>query len=332
MEDYFVIDAHCDLLYQLEQCGAGSLWVRPQGQVDIKRWQTGKVAAQFLALYGGEPNRLLLAQASALKQIKILYRQIKINPELVLARGQEDIVAARAQGKIAVVLSLEGGEALGDDPGLLEVFYQLGVRAIGLTWNERNLLASGIADNDSGSGLTALGCQAVKIAQELGMLLDVSHLSTKSFWDLLHLARGPVIASHSSAFALCPHPRNLTDEQARALAQTGGVIGVNFHTPFLCRAERAQLEDVVDHIDYLVQLVGPEHVGLGSDFDGIPVPPQGLEGPHHFPALARALKKRGYGQKEIKAIMGLNFFRVIPQLKGDGSVQHFKKMGRGNPA
>ena len=313
MEDYFVIDAHCDALYQLEQDpDGGSLKNRPQGQVDIRRLQAGKVAAQFFALYGGKPNRLLLAQTSALKQIKIFYQQLKINPELVLALSQEDIKKAQAKGKVAAILSLEGGEPLMDDPGLLEVFYRLGVRVLGLTWNERNLLASGIADNDSGSGLTALGCEAVEIAQELGVLLDVSHLSTKSFWDLIDRARKPLLASHSSAFALCPHPRNLTDCQARAVAETGGVIGVNFHSAFLRPRGRAKLNDVVNHIDYLVQLLGPAHVGLGSDFDGIPVGPEGLEGPHQFPRLAQALQERGYKEQDIKAIMGLNFLRVFP--------------------
>ena len=308
--NYFVIDGHCDALYQLEQeAGQGSLKQRPQGQVDIKRLQEAKWLS--FCSYGGSPTGYL-AQSSALKQIKLLYRELRVNPELMLAFNQADVIKAQQEGKIAVILSLEGGEALGDDPGLLEVFYRLGVRSLGLTWNQRNLLASGVDDDDSGGGLTALGGEAVKVAQNLGILLDVSHLSARSFWDLIDHARGPVIASHSSAFALCPHPRNLTDQQARAVAQTGGVIGVNFHSPFLCKQGGAKLIDVVNHIDYLVQLVGPEHVGLGSDFDGIPAGPQGLEGPHRFPDLARALTERGYKDQEVRAIMGLNFLRVLP--------------------
>ena len=313
VSDYFVIDGHCDVLYQLEQDeGQRSLRERPEGQVDLKRLQEGQVAAQFFALYGGEPNRLMLAQSSALKQIKLLYRELKTNPELVLAGSREDVLKARNEGKIAAVLSLEGGEPLGDDPGLLEIFYRLGVRALGLTWHERNLLASGVGDRESGGGLTALGRMAVRIAQELKILLDVSHLSERSFWDLIDLAQGPIIASHSSAYALCSHPRNLTDDQARALAQTGGVIGVNFNSPFLRSQGWAELADVVNHIDYLVQLVGPEHVGIGSDFDGIPAGPRGLEGPHRFPDLALAFKERGYEDKDISNIMGANFLRVLP--------------------
>lgn len=312
-DGYFVIDGHCDVLYQLEQEGdVCSLRERPKGQVDIKRLKQGRVAAQFFALYGGEPSRLLLAQLSALKQIKLLYRELKANPELVLALSRDDVIRARNQEKIAAILSLEGGEALADDPGLLEVFYRLGVRAIGLTWNDRNLLASGVGDSGSGGGLTSLGREAVRIAQELDILLDVSHLSERSFWDLIDLAQGPIIASHSSAYAVCPHPRNLTDEQAQTIAQTGGVIGVNFHSLFLCEQGMAELADVVNHIDYLVQLVGPEHVGIGSDFDGIPVGPRGLEGPHCFPDLAKALKGFGYSDKDISNIMGANFLRVLP--------------------
>jgi membrane dipeptidase len=144
------------------------------------------------------------------------------------------------------------------------------------------------------------------------MLLDVSHLSVRSFWDLVDLSPGPIIASHSSAFALCPHPRNLTDCQAKAVAATGGVIGVNFHPAFLCSTAPAQLSDVVHHIDYFVQLLGPEHVGLGSDFDGIPVGPKGLEGPHRFPQLAHALLERGYNAQNVRAVMGSNFLRVFP--------------------
>jgi membrane dipeptidase len=313
--DYFVIDAHCDALYKLEtDTTEGSLKARPQGHVDIKRLQEGRVAAQFFALYGGEPNRLLLAQASALKQIKILYRELKANPELVLACCRDDVETAYTKGKIAAVVSLEGGEPLVDDPGLLEVFYRLGVRILGLTWNDRNLLASGVGDSESGSGLTTLGREAVAIAHELGMLLDVSHLSERSFWDVMALAKGPVIASHSSAYALCPHPRNLTDDQAKELARTGGVIGVNFHSPFLCKQGVADLTDVVRHIDYLVQLVGPEHVGIGSDFDGIPICPMGLEGPHRFPDLAMALEEIGYPHQAVQNIMGANFLNVLPRV------------------
>ncbi|MGI6603500.1 MAG: dipeptidase [bacterium] len=305
---YMVIDAHCDVLYQLETKG-GSLKERPQGQLDLYRLKAGGVGAQFFALYTGSPHRALRALPSVLTQIKLFYRELAANDDLVLATRAEDIRSAADMGKVAAVLSLEGGEPLGDDPGLLEVFYRLGVRALGLTWNDRNLLASGVADGDY--GLSPLGREVVAEAQRLGVLLDVSHLNVRSFWDVLELASSPVIASHSCAHALCPHPRNLTDTQVRALAESSGVIGVNFHGPFLCPEGKATLEDVVRHIDYLVDLVGPEHVGLGSDFDGIPVPPVGLEGPEHFPALASALEKRGYDRASITQIMGENFLRVF---------------------
>ncbi|MDK2784509.1 MAG: rane dipeptidase [Bacillota bacterium] len=304
-----VIDGHSDVLYQLAQSG-GRLNERPEGQVDLARLKAGGVVAQFFALYTGAPQRALRALPDVLGQIKLFYRELEEESDLLLALSAQDVRRAQEEGKVAAVLSLEGGEPLGDDPGLLEVFYRLGVRAVGLTWNERNLLAGGVAD-DSGGGLTALGREAVKIAGRLGMLVDVSHLNVRSFWDVLEAAEGPVFASHSSAHALCPHPRNLTDTQAKALAQRGGVIGVNFHAAFLRAEGPAGLEDVVRHIDYLVDLVGPEHVGLGSDFDGIPAPPKGLEGPHRFPALAAALKERGYADEAIAQIMGQNLLRLL---------------------
>ena len=307
---FLVVDGHCDVLHQLEKDG-GNLKERPAGQVDLKRLKEGGVAGQFFALYTGAPQRALRALPSVLTQIKLFYRELAAGQDLVLAGSAADVRRAAQEGKVAAILSLEGGEPLGDDPGLLEVFYRLGVRAVGLTWNERNLLAGGVAD-DSGSGLTALGREAVKLAGRLGMLVDVSHLNARSFWDVLEAAAGPVFASHSSVHARRPHPRNLTDTQARALAARGGVIGVNFHAPFLCLEGPATLEDVVHHIDYLVELVGPEHVGLGSDFDGIPAPPQGLEGPHRFPALAAALKERGYSDAAIAQIMGENLLRLLP--------------------
>lgn len=308
---FLVVDGHCDVLYQLEKEGGG-LKERPAGQVDLKRLKEGGVGGQFFALYTGAPQRALRALPNVLTQLKLFYHELAANADLVLATSAADVRRAAAEGKVAAILSLEGGEPLGDDPGLLEVFYRLGVRAIGLTWHERNLLASGVWDESSGNGLSALGREVVEIAGRLGVLVDVSHLSTKSFWDVLEAATGPVFASHSSAQALCPHPRNLTDTQAKALAARGGVIGVNFHAPFLRREGAATLDDVVRHIDYLVELVGPEHVGLGSDFDGIPTPPQGLEGPHRFPALAAALAERGYSNAVIARIMSENLLRLLP--------------------
>ena len=203
-----------------------------------------------------------------------------------------------------------GGEAVGG-LGALEALFRLGVRAMGLVWNHRNQLAEGVSD-DTGSGLTSLGRRVVQAMEEWGMIVDVSHLNDAGFWDVDRITRRPFIASHSNPRALSAHPRNLTDSQIKALAARGGVMGINFHGPFSARA--AGLDDVIAHIDYIASLIGIAHVGLGSDFDGIPEGPEGLRRCDPASASRRRASPTRILEFDVRAVMGENFMRLLQSL------------------
>ncbi len=317
-----VVDAHADTLgeivhetFQLDQENQAGHW-------DIPRARRGNVKVQFFTCGGSEfPPYMALPRAMEL--VDLAHRQVAGFPDdLALITKPEDVLEIRNQNKIGVVLSLEGGEPLGGYLGNLRNFYRLGVRAMGLTWNRRNELADGVFDARSKGGLSEFGAQVVSEMESLGMVVDVSHLSEAGFWDVDAMAIRPYIASHSNARALCDHPRNLTDQQIKAIAAKGGIIGVNFCPLFLTNKNEASLEDVLSHIDYLVRLAGVEHVGLGSDFDGITHTPAGLEDVAKLPSITEGLLRRGYDEDDILAILGGNFLRVLVAGMKPGAAAH----------
>jgi membrane dipeptidase len=268
------------------------------------------------------------------------------------------------KGKIAAFIGIENGVAIADDISNLEHYYKRGVRYMTLTHSESSdWCSSSSDDNPTFDGLTEFGKKVVKRMNELGMIIDVSHASVGAVDQVLALSKSPIIASHSCAYGICPHDRNLTDRQVQAIAQNGGVIGVNFYNAYLSKAwytamdsfmaaHRSEFDeadsiyqgdymrkhmalsglysemnsvlskypvsvsDVVDHIDYIVKLVGPDYVGLGSDFDGVHSLPNGLEDVSHMPNITRELVKRGYSEENIKKILGGNFMRVFKQVCG----------------
>ncbi|MBA7681825.1 hypothetical protein ES703_90166 [subsurface metagenome] len=246
------------------------------------------------------------------------YREIEKNQDdISLVTNYNQIKEVNRAGKIAAILSIEGGEALEGDLGVLRVLYKLGVRLLTLTWNQRNQIADGIGESRTGSGLTEFGLKVIDEMNRLGMLIDVSHLSETGFWDVVKRSKTPIVASHSNCYALCPHLRNLKDEQIKALADKGGVIGITFVPNFLTQEKRkTTVEDVVKHIDYLVEKVGVDYVGLGSDFDGTGGLPLGLEGVDKIPNITGELLDRGYKEKDIKKILGENFLRVFKEVVG----------------
>ena len=233
-------------------------------------------------------------------------------PEIALCRTRAEIDAALAGGQIAFVLGIEGGECIQDGIASLRVFSELGVRVLGLTWNQRNLLAEGVGEERAAGGLTELGRIMVAEANRLNILLDVSHLSVKSFWNLFETGTGVIIASHSNAKALCGHRRNLDDDQLRAIAGRGGTIGVNMVASFIADdPKEANIERLLDHIDYITALIGVEHVAIGPDFVDY------LDFGHHdevyakdlptiaaLPALTDGLVRRGYDEPAIRGILG----------------------------
>lgn len=313
-----VFDGHCDTILEVlnhkRSLGSRTL----VGHLDIPRMKEGGVDVQFFAVFIEDiykPDRSL---KRTLQLIDCFYKEIEKNQDdISLVTNYNQIEEVNSAGKIAAILSIEGGEALEGDLGVLRVLYKLGVRLLTLTWNQRNQIADGIGESRTGSGLTKFGLKVIDEMNRLGMLIDVSHLSETGFWDVIKRSKTPIVASHSNCYALCPHLRNLKDEQIKALADKGGVIGITFVPNFLTQEKRkTTVGDVVKHIDYLVEKVGVDYIGLGSDFDGTGGLPLGLEGVDKVPNITGELLDRGYKEKDIKKILGENFLRVFKEVVG----------------
>lgn len=332
--DAFVVDAHCDtLLSTMRDSYIRLEWdskrreIRErseEGHVDYPRLKEGGVNCQIFAAFI-EPPFYSTSVKRALQMIEVFYREIENIAGINHVTSYEEIKSSHEKGRLSALLFFEGGEAIdggyiGKKPDLrvLHAMYRLGVRGITLTWNYRNKIADGIHEGEEGCGLTKFGRAVVKEMNELGMIIDVSHLSPASFWSVLEESDAPVIASHSDCKSISSVPRNLTDQQISALADKDGVIGINFSPTFLNKSkveeESPSVEDVVDHIDHIVKVAGVEHVGLGSDFDGIRNTPKGLEDVSKLPNITQTLLARGYSETEIKNILGGNFVRVFQKI------------------
>ncbi len=315
--DAIVVDGHCDTLGDV-LAGKRALAERSAlGHVDLPRLREGGVTAQIFACFVPVHEYHRSATRYAMDMIDAFHQAVEAHPdELLLATGAADIRRAKAEGKIAGILGLEGAEPLGDSLAVLRGFHRLGVRVLGLTWNFRNEVADGVMEGRQAQGLSAFGRQVVDECNRLGILLDVSHLAPAGLEDVLEFSQRPVIASHSNARALCDHPRNLTDAQIEAIASRGGLIGVTFVDAFLHRpAAEAAIEHALDHIDYLLRVAGPHHVMLGSDFDGADMP-RGLEDATRYPALTAGMLARGHDEQTVRQALGLNFLRVFEAVTG----------------
>ncbi len=307
-----IADAHCDTLMLLvgEHPKGTSLDQALPGHLDLPRLIAAGVGLQFFALFTVPDQGTDLGLRRILEMIAQFHRSVaqsegRLYPVLTAA----DVVPQ--PGRVGGLLAVEGMRPLGGSVELLEVIHRLGVRSGMLTWNERNSLADGALDQTSGGALSAAGRRIVAAMQRLHMALDVSHLGERGFWDLLEQTEGPVLASHSNVRALCDHPRNLTDEQIKALAARGGVIGMNFYTQFLASEGPVTLGTLLRHIRYISDLVGPQHVGLGSDFDGIGSAPDGLGSVADYPNLRGALDAAGFTAAEAEGILGGNLRRAL---------------------
>lgn len=304
--DALVVDLHSDTILDVAS-GKRDISVRgAAGHIDLPRLRDGGVDAQVFALFvhPRDTGRGFRRVTELLDAFDALLRS---RPELVLATTAEAVAQAARAGRIAAVLSVENGTALDGDVANLERLHARGVRILSLTWNASNDLADGAQEQAHG-GLTPLGRSVLARMQALRMIVDVSHLSEKSFWDVLEVTSGPVMATHSNAAGLTPHPRNLTDRQLRALAARGGVVGVNFYPVFTGGAD---LSHVLAHVDYLVRIMGMDHVALGSDFDGFNQTVAGLEDVSRLPGLTAGLAARGYRGDDIRKILGGNALRVF---------------------
>ena len=300
------------------------------GQVDIERLKEGGVGGAFFAAYvagryvegNHSANRALQMIDSVRHDIVARYPN-----DFMLATSVKDIEDAHKRGKIAALIGIEGGHAIEDSLRLLRDYYDLGVRYMTLTHTNTNNWADSSGDISNPAvkhhdGLTDFGKDVVREMNRLGMMVDISHVSDKTFWDALAVSRAPIFASHSSARALTNVPRNMTDEMIVALAKKGGVVDVNFNCSFVSqksadaearkeKVPRATLADVVAHIDHIRKIAGIDAVGIGSDFDGIECTPEGLDDVSKFPNLTRALLEKGYTAEDIRKIYGGNFLRVM---------------------
>ncbi len=306
----FILDAHCDTIPSLMRNGEGLK--KNSCHIDIERLKAYDNYVQFFAAFISPEQAKMGALNRALSIIDRLYREIEINEnDIMLCRNYNEIINAIESGKIGAVLTIEGGEALEGSLPTLRMLYELGVRGITLTWNFRNQIADGVADGISGGGLTPFGRNVIGEMNRLGMLVDVSHISEKGFWDVIDISTSPIIASHSNAKKLCGHSRNLSDEQLLALKKAGGVTGLNLYPIFLNNEGKATMKDALLHIEHIVGLTGEDTLGLGSDFDGIECTPEGLEGVQCYSVLLNELLKLNYSDVLVKKIAGENFLRVI---------------------
>lgn len=306
-----VADAHCDFLYGMvhygwdfSEPGRGKSYA-PQA-VALPYLHTGNVKLQFFAAWIDTQKRIPYLQ-QCLHMIDAYERMLETN-----AAQMEKLTSENAHnaGKIKTVLTVEGGEALEGSLCVLRMLYRLGVRAMTLTWNTPNEL-SGTAVKRTGKGLTALGKDVVAEMCRIGMALDVSHLSDAGIDDALSIATRPIFASHSNCRAVYPNPRSLTDTHIKAIAEQGGVVGVNFYHRQLCKGGKAGVTDVLRHIDHIVEVGGINACAIGSDFDGMTEYPPQLHCSADLPKLISALLSAGYREEEVRRIAYQNLFNYI---------------------
>lgn len=311
--NYYSADLHCDTALRLL---TGGRLDSGGGHVSLKKLKAGHIRLQVFACWVTPKHRGSGAVAQAEKLIAAVVAETqRLSDDLQLVADVDSWKTCQRQGKIGVLLGIEGGHALGGRLENLEKFRRLGVRILTLTWNNSNAFArSAWSAMKTGrdSGLTPLGRELLAEAGRLGVIIDLSHSSRRTFWDVLQYSRRPVIASHSCVSFYRQHFRNLDDEQIKALAGSGGLLGINFYPGFLRPSSgRPPLTEVVEQFVYVKELAGPQVLALGSDFDGISKLPPGLEGPHRIPHLLQALRKNGFRDDEIEQVALGNLLRLL---------------------
>ena len=315
----FVLDSHCDTPTQIVR-GRDLSKDNENANIDIPKLKRGGVDAAFFALY--IPARLSenAAYECALRQYEAVKDVVQSNPcSVAFALTEAQAYENKANGLFSVFLGLENGSPIGHSLERLQEFYNKGVRYMTLCHSKDNQICDSCAGNRTWGGLSPFGREVVAEMNRLGMLIDVSHVSDDTFYDVLECSTSPVVATHSCCRALADHPRNMTDDMIMALAAKGGVIQINFYPVFL--QDDYELESqssvipsytrIADHIDHVVELVGIDHVGIGSDFDGIEVAPDGLEDVSKMPVLFDELRRRGYSEAELNKLASGNFFNVL---------------------
>ena len=339
------VDGHNDVLLALRLAGEGPapfLARRSEGHLDVERAREGGFAAGFFAIFvlpeteaereatripdqkppyaqplaGPVPTDYAVTEAAALVE---LLQELAADGAVRLARSAADVETALDGGPMAAILHFEGAEPIDPELGNLEALYELGLRSVGLVWSRSNAFAHGVpfrfpSSPDVGPGLTAAGRRLVAECNRLGILIDLSHLNERGFWDAAELSRAPLVASHSNAIALSANSRNLTDGQLDAIGDSGGIVGITFHAGMLTEVggvdPKVPLGRVLDHVDYVVDRIGIDHVGFGSDFDGATIPEE-LGDAAGLQRVAESLSDRGYSEDYIAKLAHGNWLRVI---------------------
>lgn len=357
--DAYVVDTHNDILMPIFLQGADIDRNNPHTQSDFVKWKKGGLDVQVFSIY--VPERYKSNHFNYVMKLidRMEEYQNTYSESFALCKNTAELESALNSGKFCALMGGEGGNMIEGSMENLETLYSRGVRYLGLTWNTSNAIGTSARDEtDRGraGGLTEFGKSVVKRMNELGVLVDVSHLGETAFWDVAEISTAPIIASHSNVYNLAPHYRNLTDEQIKAIAKSGGYIGINFYNKFIDPgANVSQIKNVqskyrngangfdetdladfnekrytyitenystagtpvdllIDHIDYIVKLVGADYVGLGSDFDGSITTVNELYDATCYPIITKKLVERGYSEQDIRKILGLNFLRVFKQV------------------
>ena len=331
-----VVDTRIDTTMMLGKPG-WDFMVRHQPEpgenhVDLPRIREGGLDAAFFSIY--MPGTV--TGPEAVKQALILIDHVRSlaarHPnEIVLATTAAEVRAANKAGKFAALMGMEGGHMIDDSLAVLRDYQRLGVLYLTLTHSVNTNWADSSGDKPAHDGLTAFGKDVVRELNRLGVMVDISHVADKTFWDALETSKAPMVASHSSMRAISGHPRNMTDDMVRALGAKGGVVMINYSVGFLSNERyqaqeknvpaaelpRVSWEKIVDHIDHAVKLAGATHVGLGSDFDGTTVP-DGMEDVSKLPKITAALLAKGYSEQDVKNILGENILRLLERVDAVG--------------
>ena len=351
----FLLDSHCDTpsqILRLRDLATDNEYAH----VDFPKLRRGGVDGVFFALYTPASLSSSESYVYASRLLEGVRNVLKFNKDKArIATTRSQAYSNKEAGLFSIFLGLENGQALGDSLDRIHEFYEAGVRYITLCHSKDNQICDSCAEGGRWNGLSEFGKDVVRQMNRLGMLVDVSHISDQSFYDVLETSDKPVVATHSCCRSLCNHPRNMTDQMIRHLAQAGGVIQINFYPLFLDNGFKTVLENsgimeygegiesefiadpssstkraawnkvqaelqalqrpsyrlIADHIDHVVDLVGIDHVGIGSDYDGIEVTPDGMEDISKMPLLFEELKSRGYTETDLSKIASDNFFRIL---------------------
>ena len=317
------------------------------GHLDWPRMKEGGFAGGFFAVYvpsesGGvdvdammtqsqydvplpEPLRLDHSQQVTIHMAALLLRIERASKgEVKVCRTAADIRESMKKGALAAILHIEGAEGIDPDLYMLDVLYGSGLRSIGPVWSRSNIFGHGVpfrypSSPDTGPGLTDLGKELIKACNRLKIMIDLSHLNEKGFWDVAKLTDAPLVATHSNAHAVCPHSRNLTDKQLAAIRESRGMVGVNFATSFIRadgqRSDETTLEEMIRHMDHFIEHVGVDGVGLGSDFDGATIPAE-IGDARGLPRLVDAMRRHGYDEATLRKLCYENWINVLERTWG----------------